>query len=219
MLTVPKKIPIMPDEKQWIQMFCFNIVQSLYFEYFIMCCILINTIFLLIDNYDKSPMLDKVLDMTNLVFIPIFTLEMLLKMTAYGIKFYFYVNWNKLDFCIVIFSFMSLFEGLLASIKINMTVLRILRVARLLRVIKASEGLRQLLKTLYISISNMVTTAFLLILILFTYSIVGMSILDDVEFGDNINKDSNFKSFYLSMISLVRCCTRDNWSGYMHDSY
>jgi hypothetical protein len=114
---------------------------------------------------------------------------------------------------------MSLFEGLLASIKINMTVLRILRVARLLRVIKASEGLRQLLKTLYISISNMVTTAFLLILILFTYSIVGMSILDDVEFGDNINKDSNFKSFYLSMISLVRCCTRDNWSGYMHDSY
>jgi hypothetical protein len=21
------------------------------------------------------------------------------------------------------------------------------------------------------------------------------------------------------MISLVRCCTRDNWTGYMHDSY
>ncbi len=77
-----------------------------------------------------------------MVFIPIFALEMLLKMAGYGIKYYFYVNWNKLDFCIVIFSFMSLFEGFLASIKINVTVLRILRVARLLRVIKASEGLR-----------------------------------------------------------------------------
>lgn len=120
------------------------------------------------------------MDTANLIFIPIFTLEMLLKMIAYGIKFYFYVNWNKLDFCIVIFSFMSLFEGLLASIKINVTVLRILRVARLLRVIKTSEGLRQLIKTLYISISNMVTTSFLLILVLFTYSVIGMSILDDV---------------------------------------
>ena len=107
-----------------------------------MCCILINTVFLLIDNYDKSRLLDKVLDTANLVFIPIFALEMLLKMAAYGPKYYFYVNWNKLDFCIVIFSFMSLFEGFLASIKINVTVLRILRVARLLRVIKASEGLR-----------------------------------------------------------------------------
>jgi Ion transport protein len=145
-----------------------------------MTCILINTVFLLIDNYDKGPILSNVLDTANLIFIPIFTLEMLLKMIAYGIKFYFYVNWNKLDFCIVIFSFMSLFEGLLASIKINVTVLRILRVARLLRVIKTSDGLRQLIKTLYISISNMVTTSFLLILVLFTYSVIGMSILDDV---------------------------------------
>jgi hypothetical protein len=75
---------------------------------------------------------------------------------------------------------MSLFEGLLAEIKINMTVFRILRVSRLLRVIKTSEGLRQLIKTMYISISNMLTTSFLLILVLFTYSVIGMSILDDV---------------------------------------
>ena len=33
---------------------------------------------------------------------------------------------------------------------------------------------------LYISISNMLTTAFLLILVIFTYSVIGMSILDDV---------------------------------------
>jgi len=92
-------------------------------------------------------------------------------------------------------------------------------VARLLRVIKTSDGLRQLIKTLYISISNMVTTAFLLILVLFTYSVIGMSILDDVQYGDNINENSNFKSFYLSMISLIRACTRDNWNGYMHDCY
>lgn len=107
-----------------------------------MSCILGNTVFLLIDNYDKGPLLTKVLYIANLIFIPIFTLEMLLKMIAFGIKFYFYVNWNKLDFCIVFFSFLSLFEGLLASVKINVTVIRILRVARLLRVIKTSEGLR-----------------------------------------------------------------------------
>jgi hypothetical protein len=42
----------------------------------------------------------------------------------------------------------------------------------------------------------MITTVILLLLVIFTYSIIGMSIFDDVEYGDNIHKDANFKCFY-----------------------
>lgn len=53
--------------------------------------------------------------------------------------------------------------------------MRILRITRLFRMVKTLEGLRALLKTLYLSLGNIVITASLLLLILFTFSVAGMS--------------------------------------------
>jgi len=105
-----------------------------------------------------------------------FTAELLLKITAYGFKYYWYVNWNKFDCIIVFFSLIALDETWLESLNFNVTALRIIRVSRLLRMVKTSEGLRTLLKTLFMSIGNILNTAALLLLIQFTFSVAGMSL-------------------------------------------
>ena len=102
---------------------------------------------------------------------------------------------------------------------INISALRIIRVSRLLRMVKTSEGLRSLLKTLYMSLGNIMTTSLLLLLILFTFTVAGMSLFGEIEFGDHINEDANFTSFYLSMITLWRACTGESWNGIMHECY
>lgn len=106
--------------------------------------------------------------MANYTFVVIFTCEMILKITAYGFKYYWHVNWNKFDFIIVLMSLMFIDETLIKQLNFNVTALRIIRVSRLLRMVKTSEGLRSLLKTLYMSLGNIFTTASLLTLILFT---------------------------------------------------
>jgi hypothetical protein len=146
-----------------------------------------------------------------------FTVEMLLKLTAYGFTYYWYVNWNKFDFIVVMFSLIALDEALLTQLNFNVTALRIIRVSRLLRMVKTSEGLRTLLKTLFMSMGNILNTAALLALILFTFAVAGMSLFGSVPDGEFINEDVNFRSFYIAMMTLWRASTGESWNGIMHD--
>jgi hypothetical protein len=94
-----------------------------------MGAIVINTVFLCIDYYQKGPELSKVL---------LYAIEMTLKIVAYGFSYYWHVNWNKFDFIIVILSLAALDETLLRDLNFNVTALRIIRVSRLLRMVKTS---------------------------------------------------------------------------------
>lgn len=184
-----------------------------------MTAIVINTLFLCIDHYHKGPDLIKTLDLANYAFVIIFTFEMIIKITAYGFRYYWHVNWNKFDFIIVIMSLVFIDEEAIENLNFNVTALRIIRVSRLLRMVKTSEGLRSLLKTLYMSLGNIFTTASLLLLILFTFTVAGMSLFGQLKPGEFINDDCNFKEFYKTMSTLWRACTGESWNGIMHDCY
>ena len=131
------------------------------------------------DYYGKSDELEKILFRANYFFCIFFTIELILKMISYGFTYYWYINWNKFDMIIVFLSLLTLDDSWLLELRFNVTALRIIRVARLLRMIKTSEGIRQLLKTLFMSIMNILNTGALLLLIFFTFSIVGMSLFND----------------------------------------
>ena len=108
------------------------------FEWFITAVIILNTIIMCMEFYGASDEYNNVLNKFNLVFVAIFTFEAALKLLGLGIRYYFYIDWNKFDFAIVIVSLVSEtpFLG-----EINLTAFRIIRVARLLRMIKASKQL------------------------------------------------------------------------------
>jgi len=144
---------------------------------------------------------------------------MIFKITAYGFKYYWHVNWNKFDFIIVILSLIAFDEHIISQLNINVSALRIIRVSRLLRMVKTSEGLRSLLKTLYMSLGNILTTSALLLLILFTFTVAGMSLFGTITYGEHINENANFTSFYLSMLTLWRACTGESWNGIMHECF
>lgn len=108
------------------------------FEWFITLIIVLNTIIMCMEYYGASDEYNNILNKANLVFVAIFTLEAVLKLIGLGVRYYFYIDWNKFDFAIVIVSLVSEtpFLG-----EINLTAFRIIRVARLLRMIKASKQL------------------------------------------------------------------------------
>mmetsp|Transcript_34799 Transcript_34799/g.53436 ORF Transcript_34799/g.53436 Transcript_34799/m.53436 type:complete len:300 (+) Transcript_34799:3761-4660(+) len=217
--TNPKIIPVEPNNM--VRLWCFKIVQSQAFEYTIMGAIIVNTVFLCIDHYDMKESLEKTLKYANYSFVGIFTVEMVLKVIAYNFPYYWHVNWNKFDCIIVIMSLIAIDEELIASLKINVTALRIIRISRLLRMVKTSEGLRSLLKTLYMSLGNILTTASLLTLILFTFTVAGMTLFGEIEIEGKefLTEDANFHTFYLSMMTLWRACTGESWNGIMHECY
>lgn len=67
--------------------------------------------------------------------------------------------------------------------------------------------------------SNIINTAALLTLILFTFSVAGMSLFGDVGDGEFMDHNVNFKTFYIAMMTLFRASTGESWNGIMHDCY
>jgi hypothetical protein len=184
-----------------------------------MVIIIANTIFLCLDSYGKSDAFSSILYISNISFVSFFTLEASLKIIAYGVTYYWHVNWNKFDFCIVLMSLIVIDESLLVDLQINITALRVIRVARLLRMVKSSEGLRSLLKTLYLSLENILTVASLLVLLFFTFSVAGISLFGSMNLEDAFSEDVNFYSFYNSMMTLFRASTGESWDTLMIDCY
>lgn len=72
----------------------FDFVEHARFEYFISLVIVMNTVLMCIDYSDASKTYKKVLDQINNVFLYVFTIECILKLIAYGPRFYFFVKWN-----------------------------------------------------------------------------------------------------------------------------
>lgn len=66
--------------------------------------ILINTVVLALDKYDEEFEKIKMFDLANLTFYFVFLIEMVLKIIAFGIKFYFNDSFNTFDSIIVLVS-------------------------------------------------------------------------------------------------------------------
>ncbi len=187
-----------------------------YFDYFITGIIMANTITMCMDYEGASEQYLQILDILNLIFVVIFTSEAVLKLIGLGPTYYFYIDWNKFDFTVVIMSLVSIFD--IGSF--NLTALRIIRVARLLRMIKSSKELQGLLKTLYLAMNNIANVALLFMLIIFTFAVAGMTLFGEIIDGHYgmINKTNlNFRTFYMSANVLIRSSTGESWNQIMHD--
>ena len=104
--------------------------------------IVLNTVFLTLESVDNSDEFKFLLHQVNLVFVVIFTIEMVLKLIGLGLTFYFSNMWNRLDAFIVIFSLISLDERFIQHFNFNVTAFRIIRITRLLKLVKTSKRLR-----------------------------------------------------------------------------
>ena len=94
----------------------------------------------------------------------------------------------------------------------NITALRILRATRLLRMIRASKGLRRLLRAFYNSLSSLINVLLLLGLMLFTFSVASMNLFGTIKNKIYINDDSNFRSFYKATFTLFGIATGEKWT-------
>ena len=110
-----------------------------------------------------------------------FLIEAIMKILAWRTA-YFKEGWNRFDFFIVAISVIELiitafYEfGLLMII----TLFRIFRIGRVLRLVKRAEGLRVILTTFIITLPGLVNIGALLLLFLYIYSILGVQLFAKV---------------------------------------
>uniref|UniRef100_A0A096LZA3 Sodium channel protein n=1 Tax=Poecilia formosa TaxID=48698 RepID=A0A096LZA3_POEFO len=213
----PQKPVPRPTNK--FQGLVFDLVTKQFFDILIMVLICLNMVTMMVETDEQSPEKENILYWVNLVFIVIFSTECCLKMIALR-KHYFSVGWNIFDFVVVILSIVGLLlADIIEKYFVSPTLFRVIRLARIgriLRLIRGAKGIRTLLFALMMSLPALFNIGLLLFLIMFIFSIFGMSNFAYVKKESMIDDIFNFESFGNSMICLFMITTSAGWDGLLN---
>jgi len=94
-------------------------------------------------------------------------------------------------------------------------VIRLARIGRILRLIKGAKGIRTLLFALMMSLPALFNIGLLLFLIMFIFSIFGMSNFAYIKKEGGIDDMFNFETFGGSIVCLFEITTSAGWDGLM----
>ncbi|XP_036920660.1 voltage-dependent L-type calcium channel subunit alpha-1C isoform X6 [Sturnira hondurensis] len=197
------------------------VVNSTYFEYLMFVLILLNTICLAMQHYGQSCLFKIAMNILNMLFTGLFTVEMILKLIAFKPKGYFSDPWNVFDFLIVIGSIIDVIlsetNNAEENSRISITFFRLFRVMRLVKLLSRGEGIRTLLWTFIKSFQALPYVALLIVMLFFIYAVIGMQVFGKIALNDTteINRNNNFQTFPQAVLLLFRCATGEAWQDIM----
>ncbi|XP_044277987.1 sodium channel protein type 8 subunit alpha isoform X8 [Varanus komodoensis] len=199
-----------------IQGAVFDFVTQQAFDIVIMLLICLNMVTMMVETDTQSKQMEDILYWINFVFVIFFTCECVLKMFALR-HYYFTIGWNIFDFVVVILSIVGMFLAeIIEKYFVSPTLFRVIRLARIgriLRLIKGAKGIRTLLFALMMSLPALFNIGLLLFLVMFIFSIFGMSNFAYVKHEAGIDDMFNFETFGNSMICLFQITTSAGWDG------
>jgi len=135
-----------------------------------------------------------------------FVFEIAIKMIAEK-KFinFFKSGWNVFDFVIVVITLLPLEQSGFAAIA------RMLRVFRVLRLFTARPELKAIIDMLIKAIPSIIDIVILMFIIFYIYAIVGNFYFQELPSG-------LWKDFLISMLTLFRVLTFEDWTDVMYEA-
>ncbi|XP_067277633.1 voltage-dependent T-type calcium channel subunit alpha-1H-like isoform X2 [Pseudorasbora parva] len=195
-----------------------QIVDSKYFNQGIMFAILLNTLSMGIEHHDQPEVLTTILEISNIIFTCIFVLEVFSKLLAFGVFKYIMNPYNVFDGIIVVISVWEI----LGQMDGGLSVLRTFRLLRVLKLVRFLPSLHRQLMVLMKSMENVATFCMLLMLFIFTFSILGMNLFGckfnlKMENGDTIPHRKNFDSLLWAIVTVFQILTQEDWNVVLYN--
>jgi voltage-gated sodium channel len=178
---------------------CRAVADSGLFQGFILVVIVLNAITLGIQTYDISSGLESAISTLDDVFLGIFVVELVIRITAFGTRphDFFRDGWNVFDFTVIAAAFVP-------GVRENVTLLRIVRLLRVVRLVTVLPDLRILLRAMARSIPPIMSLALLTLMLMYVYGMVGW-----ILFGDD--DPANWGDIGQAMLSTFTMLTLENW--------
>ncbi|KAI4800522.1 hypothetical protein KUCAC02_009664, partial [Chaenocephalus aceratus] len=191
---------------------CRVAVKTSNFYWLVLLLVFLNTVASASEHYGQPKWLTEMQERANKVLLLLFTLEMLLKMYAFGLQIYFIALFNRFD-CIVVFG--GILETLLVEMEfippIGISVLRCIRLLRVFKMTRHWAALSDLVNSLLNSMKAILSLLLLLFLFLIIFALLGMQLFGGkFNFDETQMKRSTFDSF-------PQILTGEDWNAVMYD--
>eukprot|EP01052_Picozoa_sp_SAG31_P005931 SAG31_NODE_268_length_18767_cov_4.644900_7_plen_1271_part_00 len=200
-MTVVSREPPLPTNS--LRLAVYKFVFSTFFEIAISVSIVVNVSMLMVEHVDMEKNLAEWLHLLNLIFLVLFTIELLLRVVAQGLRDYLADSWLRLDAFIVITSWITVVFETYSGFQ----AIRALRVMRILMVLKNARTLRSLFATMVLSLPPAANLTALLCLVFFVFAVVGMQLYGNMPHGQYVNANDNFDNVINAMCLLFQIST------------
>lgn len=196
-----------------------KIVEHRYFDQCILILIVISSGTLALEDkhLNERPNLKRTLDVLDTIFTIIFSLEMIFKWLAFGLKRYFGNVWSWLDFVIVLVSFTNLMASIFGSGKIQalktMRTLRAMRGLRPLRALQRFQGMRVVVNALIQAIPSIFNVLLVCLIFWLIFSIMGVQMFGG-KFWRCLNPETHKVVTYEEAANRQECLERNlTWAN------
>jgi len=132
-------------------------------------------------------------------------------------------NWNLFDFTIVLGTNI----GLIVSPPFAkgggggggvVTVVRMFRIGRLLRLINGAPSIKKMFDTLIMTLPGLANVAAVVFLLFFIFAVIGVQLFAPVAYHESLSPHANFRTFGMAFMTLLRFSTGENWNGFMYET-
>jgi len=179
--------------------------ESKQFQIFFIGVILFSGLVVGLDSYPEiSREYGAILHSLDRIILGLFVFEICIKLISFGprVHEFFKDGWNIFDFIIVSACFLP-FDGQ------SIIVLRLLRVLRIVRLVGTIPELKLIVNTLLKSIPSLGYIGALLSILFYMYACLGTFLFRE-------NDPIHFESLHLSLLSLFRVATLEDWTDIMY---
>nr|XP_033811745.1 two pore calcium channel protein 1 isoform X2 [Geotrypetes seraphini] len=178
------------------------LVKSRVFQYWIYVVVAVNGIWILVDTFmlQGGNLISQNVPWSYIVFLTIYGVEVLLKITGLGPLEYFTSGWNLFDFSVTVFAFLGLM-----ALAFNMEpfyFIVVLRPLQLLRLFKLKKRYRNVLDTMFELLPRMASLGLTLLIFYYSFSIFGMEFFAEVLFPNCCNTSTVAESYRWRNITI-----------------
>ena len=181
-----------------------RLVNSNWFEYFIIAVIIVNGVLLGLEtSADLAARYGRWMMLGNQIALAVFIVEAALKIVAQWPRplQYFRDGWNVFDFMVIVFALIPA-TGQFAMIA------RLARLLRVVRLISAIKDLRLIVAALVRSIPSVGHVSMLMSIVVYIYAIMGFHLF-------HAHDPANWGSLTISLLTLFNIITLDGWTEIM----
>lgn len=223
-MRVKPKVRMLPANNT-VSRLLHRLICNTWFEACMALILVFNMIIMALEWYDMDSKQETALNVLQWIFVAMFTVEVILRLAAHGLRFF--TRWAYCwDLFVVVLSYLQIGLNTTHDNKVpfNVNVLRMLRVGRVLHLVNLavpfSTHFSLFVEVVKAAVPGLISVTFIYMIAVYVFAILGLHFLGYiVPYGGYINDTyNNFATFVNALIMVFRLSTLEDWATMLRGS-
>ncbi|KAI9305722.1 Ion transport protein-domain-containing protein [Cunninghamella echinulata] len=219
-LSLEKPTPILDRPESDIKAMCYDLIvdKREKFSYIMMYISLANIAVFATDFLDKPVWLAHLLGNMYYGFLVLYTIEIAIKAFGMGINKFIFLWWNIYDIIVLPIAITTcLLRSLINDSFLLDVIFHLAQIALAFRLARRIESLDTLLKAIKKALPSIAYTTGVFTFVIFIFAVIFQELFDNTSYGPYGHHNANFRTIGISVLTLFRMTTGENWDFLMHD--